>query len=70
MNPAGYSQSVQILASGATPGVLAPGESVRVPVYYAGWNIIQWDFIDPVLNFSLKAIKSDDATAVDWPSKI
>src|SRR5262245_657183 len=40
--PDGFAQSVQILASGATPGVLAPGEKVRVPVYYAGWLRDQW----------------------------
>ena len=68
-NPAGYSQSVQILASGATPGVLAPGESIRVPVYYAGWITTQWDGVNPYLNFSLKAIETDNATAVYWPSK-
>ena len=37
-HPLGYSQSVEILASGATPGVLEPGESDPVPVYYVGWN--------------------------------
>jgi hypothetical protein len=31
--PAGFSHTVQILASGATPGVLQPGESERIPVY-------------------------------------
>ena len=35
--PAGFSQTVQFLASGAVPGILEPGESVTVPVYYAGW---------------------------------
>ena len=34
--PTGYSSSVQILASGATPGLLQPGESETVPVYYDG----------------------------------
>ena len=36
--PDGYSHSVQFLASGSTPGLLQPGESVTVPVYYAGWE--------------------------------
>jgi hypothetical protein len=35
-SPAGFSQTVQVLASGAIPGVLQPGESCRVPVYVAG----------------------------------
>ena len=34
--PQGYSNTVEILASGKVPGVLEPGESVTVPVYYAG----------------------------------
>ena len=37
--PDGYSHSVQFLASGSTPGLLQPGESVQVPVYYAGWDL-------------------------------
>ena len=41
--PQGYSNTVEILASGKVPGVLEPGESVTVPVYYAGmqqpWNL-------------------------------
>ena len=41
--PAGFSQTVQFLASGATPGMLEPGESVHVPVYYGGWLSSQWN---------------------------
>ena len=41
--PEGYSNTVQILACGKVPGVLEPGESVTVPVYYAGmqepWSV-------------------------------
>lgn len=51
--PEGYSTSVSILASGATPGVLEPGESEEVPVYYAGWLQNQWDFTRPKITFSL-----------------
>jgi hypothetical protein len=42
--PAGFSDSVQFLGSGSSPGILQPGESRRVPIYYAGlqtpwtWN--------------------------------
>ncbi|HYF34669.1 MAG TPA: hypothetical protein VD994_05210, partial [Prosthecobacter sp.] len=66
--PVGHSSSIQILASGATPGILQPGEFFRVPVYYSGWNVAQWNFQDPRLNFALTTIKADDATAVDWAS--
>ncbi|MEK7674817.1 MAG: LamG-like jellyroll fold domain-containing protein [Verrucomicrobiota bacterium] len=48
--PEGFSHSIQILASGNTPGVLQPGESVQVPVYYAGWQQ-PWDFTYQPLYF-------------------
>ena len=46
--PQGYSSTVQILASGKVPGMLEPGESVTVPVYYGGmempWAVSQTQF--------------------------
>ena len=73
--PAGYSQSVEILASGATPGVLEPGESVQVPVYYVGWNSLAslapevslWSTATPV-KFSLTTLTADNTTAANWSS--
>ena len=41
--PEGFANEVQFLASGETPGLLQPGESRRVPIYYAGWQK-PWDF--------------------------
>ena len=41
--PDGYANTIQILASGKIPGVLLPGESITVPVYYAGLQQ-PWDF--------------------------
>jgi hypothetical protein len=35
--PEGFSNTVKMLGSGAIPGILQPGESGRIPVYYAGW---------------------------------
>ena len=64
-DPEGFSHSVQILASGQTPGVLQPGESVRVPVYYAGWQQ-PWDMEYPGVEWKLGVLKSDDTTPVDW----
>lgn len=64
--PVGYSQEVQILASGATPGLLQPGESVRVPVYYAGWLRDQWDGNRPPINFVLGTTTTDNTTPIDW----
>ena len=66
--PVGYAQSEEILASGATPGILQPGESERVPVYYAGWLTAQWDFNQSTLNFSLQVLQANDTTPVDWSS--
>ncbi|MCP4853392.1 MAG: RHS repeat protein [Fuerstiella sp.] len=34
--PDGFSDTLQFLGSGVAPGILNPGESLRVPVYYAG----------------------------------
>ena len=36
--PDGHTHGLQFMASGATPGVLQPGESVRLPVYWNGWQ--------------------------------
>ena len=64
--PEGYSTSVQFLASGATPGVLQPGESEMVPVYYAGWLESQWDSGDQHLNFTLGVITDASTAAIGW----
>ncbi len=66
--PEGYSTSVQFLASGATPGVLQPGESVTVPVYYAGWLFASWDFTDPHLFFTLGVLTGSSTAAIGWNS--
>jgi RHS repeat-associated protein len=66
--PAGFSHSVQFLAGGNTPGTLQPGESFRVPVYYAGWQYNLWDFSDNTFNWNLGVMQADDPTAVDWAS--
>ena len=64
--PPGYSQTVQILASGATPGVLQAGESGTVPVYYAGWLSSQWDPLGPLPRATLGAVTAMDPTPIDW----
>lgn len=68
--PEGFAHSVQFLASGATPGLLQPGESGRVPVYYAGWQQNPtppiWDFSYPPIYFNLGVLKADNTNAVDW----
>jgi RHS repeat-associated protein len=66
--PAGFSDTVQILASGATPGVLMPGESERVPVYYAGLQQ-PWDFSDTSTDFTIRVIRVDDTTPMNWATE-
>jgi YD repeat-containing protein len=66
VTPPGFSQTYYILANGATPGILQPGETERVPVYYAGWLENQWDFSDPTVTFSLLVIQANDTTPVNW----
>jgi RHS repeat-associated protein len=61
--PDGYGDTVQILAAGATPGLLQPGESVRVPVYWAGEQQ-PWDF--SVVQFSLTVSTADQTDPIDW----
>ena len=65
--PSGFNNSVQFLASGATAGMIEPGESVQIPVYYAGWLSSQWSSSTPV-TFSLTEVDTTDSDAVDWPS--
>ncbi len=63
--PAGFSNAVQFLASGATPGMLEPGESVQIPVYYSGWLSSQWSSSTPV-TFSLAEATTEDPDDIDW----
>jgi YD repeat-containing protein len=64
--PAGFSNTVQFLASGATPGMIEPGESLRIPVYYGGWLSSQ--FSSAPVTFSLSEVGTDDSDTIDWPS--
>ncbi|MGP0064160.1 MAG: SdrD B-like domain-containing protein, partial [Isosphaeraceae bacterium] len=66
--PDGYSQSVEILASGAVPGILQPGESESIPVYYAGWLESQWDFSRPPINFNLGVLDTTNTQPTNWAS--
>ena len=66
--PEGYSNSVEILASGnEVPGWLEPGESVTVPVYYAGMQQ-PWNFAETSFQFTLDYYTQHDTTALDWSS--
>ena len=66
--PDGFSHSVQILASGDTPGVLQPGESRRVPVYYAG--LLQpWDVSDQAIELHVAPFTADLELPISWLSR-
>ena len=65
--PQGFTVSAQVVASGATPGILQPGESGRVPIYYAGFQQ-PWDFNYPPINFHVGVLKTTDTNPADWPA--
>jgi RHS repeat-associated protein len=65
--PQGFTHSIQIYATGASPGILQPGETCRVPVYYAGWQQ-PWNFSYPPFNFNLGVLSADSKEPVDWAS--
>jgi hypothetical protein len=46
---------------------LQPGESARVPVYYAAWQQ-PWDFSYPPITFHLGVLNTDDTAPIDWNS--
>jgi RHS repeat-associated protein len=64
--PDGFSNSVSVLAHGQTPGLLQPGETGRIPVYWAGW-LKPWDLTYRYdFEFSLVETTVDDTTPLDW----
>lgn len=64
--PLGFSNQIQFLASGDTPGLLQPGESLRVPIQWAGWQ--QPWFQAPQFDFELGVLDADNSVTVNWPS--
>ena len=66
--PVGYSPLVEILASGnQVPGWIEPGESVTVPVYYAGMQR-PWDLSETNFQFKLLSYTQKDQKLNDWSS--
>jgi len=66
--PEGFSSAVQILGSGETAGILQPGESMRIPVYYAGWQQ-PWDPDYAPIEFTFSALTSESTEPFD-PSEM
>ena len=65
--PEGFSNTLQFLGSGDTPGLLQPGESIKVPMYWAGWQK-PWDFSYPPISFSLDYVTIYNSDPIDWYS--
>ena len=65
--PDGFTHKVEILASGATPGVLEPGESIKVPIDYDGCQQL-WDGGYPDFNYQLGVEQTTDPTPIPWSS--
>ena len=63
--PEGFSSTIQILASGETPGIIQPGESFKIPIQYAGWRK-PWNFAYPPINFKLGVLEANNETPVNW----
>ena len=64
--PEGYSNTVEILASGKVPGWLEPGESITEPVYYAGMQKATSSTTN--FPFNLVVYNDQDSTAADLSS--
>ncbi|KPL08093.1 hypothetical protein AMJ86_01930 [bacterium SM23_57] len=65
--PIGLTDTVHVLAlgSGIDPGVLNPGDSGHIPVYYRGCKL-PWDFSYPPIEFQLGVLEENDITPIDW----
>ncbi len=66
--PPGAANEAFILASGAQPGVLNPGERIQVPVYYLGLQQ-PWDFADSKIEMEIRYWLADDTSAIDWAAR-
>ncbi len=65
--PEGYSNSIEILATGKeVPGYLEPGESITVPVYYAGMQ--QPYSLDKTFKFVLDSYSQKDSKPINYAS--
>ncbi|MCL7489109.1 MAG: DUF6531 domain-containing protein, partial [Desulfobulbaceae bacterium] len=68
--PTGTDHSVQFLADGDgdSPGVLMPGETGRVPIYYLG--LLQpWDFSDGRVEMGIIITNTDEPTPYAWDAR-
>jgi RHS repeat-associated protein len=66
--PPGTANQILLLGSGAQPGVLNPGESLQVPVYYLGLQQ-PWDFTQNSVQMKIRYWTAEDTTPIDWASR-
>ncbi|MBQ8286728.1 MAG: RHS repeat protein, partial [Thermoguttaceae bacterium] len=60
--PDGFASSISLLTSGAQNGVLGPGETLEIPVYWSGW-VKPWDSAS--FEFELSLVEKTETTALD-----
>ncbi len=65
--PVGYSNMAEILASGKVPGWLGPGETVTVPVYYAGMEM-PWNLSETQFKFQIQVVTPTTQGTANWSS--
>jgi RHS repeat-associated protein len=63
--PPGTANEIFLLAGGAQPGVLNPGERFLVPVYYLGLQQ-PWNFSDGQVEMEIRYWTADDPSPIDW----
>jgi RHS repeat-associated protein len=63
--PAGFSETVQLLAGGDHTGLLAPGETRTIPIYYGGWLSGSFNTTQPI-TFSLGVLDTFNNQPIDW----
>ncbi|MBU1710826.1 MAG: hypothetical protein KKE17_12535, partial [Proteobacteria bacterium] len=64
---AGNGSTIQFLADGGddSPGILQPGETGRIPVYFSGLGQ-PLDKSDNQVEFELRIVSADETTPYDW----
>jgi RHS repeat-associated protein len=66
--PPGTSSEILFLGSGAQPGILAPGERIKIPVYYLG--LLQpWNFEDNTVELKVLSWSANDTSDMEWDNR-
>jgi RHS repeat-associated protein len=66
--PTGFTNTISVLVSGSVPGLLQPGETVSIPIYYVGLQS-PWDPSKTSLPLAVKVVDYQTGDAqFDWSS--